>query len=211
MELERTVDAETDASVRAWERRLSPLAGIVPPATPGSHVWAAIERALRARAAPATPPANDNRLAELAGSVRRWRWTAAGAGALAAGLALFIALGQRPGSPAESRYVAVVSRGGEAPALLVSIDVAAGTARVRPVGAEAPEGKSLELWYVPAGQAPKSLGVIGTDAKRLPLPPGSDPATLSQGLFAVSVEPPGGSPTGTATGPVVYTGKLIRE
>jgi anti-sigma-K factor RskA len=215
MELERTVDPNTDAAVRGWERRLAPLAGIVPPAAPGSRVWAAIEAALRGRAvAPAPAPANDNRVAELARAVRRWRWTAAGAGALAAGLALFIFLGEvaglRPGAP-QSRYLAVVNRGGEAPALLISIDVAAGTAQVRPVGAEAPAGKSLELWYVGAGQAPKSLGVIGTEAKRLPLPAASDPAGLSEGLFAVSVEPPGGSPTGAATGPVVYTGKLIRE
>jgi anti-sigma-K factor RskA len=27
--------------------------------------------------------------------------------------------------------------------------------------------------------------------------------------YAVTVEPPGGSPTGVATGPIVYVGKLI--
>jgi anti-sigma-K factor RskA len=37
------------------------------------------------------------------------------------------------------------------------------------------------------------------------------PATLLKGgtaALAVSVEPPGGSPTGAPTGPVVYAGKL---
>jgi anti-sigma-K factor RskA len=30
-------------------------------------------------------------------------------------------------------------------------------------------------------------------------------------VLAVSVEPPGGSPTGQPTGPVVYTGKLLAD
>lgn len=211
MELERTVDPGTETALRAWERRLAPLAGTVPEVDPGPGVWRGIERALRGRSAVTAPPANDNRVAHLARAVRRWRWTAAGAGALAAGLALFIAFGGRPGASVETRYVAVVSRGGEMPALLVSVDVAAGTAQVRPVGAETPEGRSLELWYVGAGQAPKSLGVIGADAKRLALPAGAERAKLADGLFAVSVEPPGGSTTAAPTGPVVYSGKLIKD
>ena len=210
MELERTVDPATEAALRAWERRLAPLADTVPEVDPGPGIWPGIQRTLRGRVTGATP-ANDNRVADLARAVRRWRWTAAGAAALAAGLALFIAVGARPGVPAETRYVAVVSRGGEMPALLVSVDVAAGTAQVRPVGAETPEGRSLELWYVGAGQPPKSLGVIGAEARRLPLPEGAERGKLADGLFAVSVEPPGGSPTGTASGPIVYTGKLIKD
>jgi anti-sigma-K factor RskA len=39
------------------------------------------------------------------------------------------------------------------------------------------------------------------------LPPGASP----DGVIAVSVEPPGGSPSGQPTGPVIYTGKLIAE
>jgi anti-sigma-K factor RskA len=36
-----------------------------------------------------------------------------------------------------------------------------------------------------------------------------DPQTINEATYAVSVEPPGGSPTGVATGPIVYVGKLI--
>ena len=38
-----------------------------------------------------------------------------------------------------------------------------------------------------------------------------DGATATGATFAVSVEPPGGSTTGGPTGPVVYSGKLVRE
>ena len=36
-----------------------------------------------------------------------------------------------------------------------------------------------------------------------------DPATLNETVFAISLEPQGGSPTGAPTGPVLYTGKLV--
>lgn len=206
MELELAVDPASVSAVRAWERRLAPLASVIPEVDPGPRVWAAILRALPGHAA----PANDNRIGELSRKLRRWRWAAASASALAAGLALFIAVAP-PARRDDTRYVAVVSRGGELPALLVRIDVGAGTAQVRPVGAETPAGRSLELWYVGTGQAPKAVGLIGPDATRLALPQGSEAARRGEGVFAVSVEPPGGSPTGQPTGPVVYTGKLIRD
>lgn len=223
VDLELAVDPTARAAREAWERRLAPLALAAPEVPPGPEVWPAIARAVAGdgpghRAA----AANDDRIGALQGAVWRWRFAAGTAAALAAGLALFIAVdGPRPGDGQENRpggnrlgdgdgrYIAVVNSGGEAPALLVSIDTRAGTARVRPIGAQAPAGHSLELWYVGAGEPPKTLGLVGSDAKGLILPAKAD--ALAGGTFAVSVEPEGGSPTGLPTGPVVYSGKLIRE
>jgi anti-sigma-K factor RskA len=205
-ELERTVDPMSAAAVRAWENRLAPLVLVIPKEQPSQRVWDAIVRALPGGAA------NDNRVRDLSRQVRRWRLATAGAGLVAAGLGLFVALSPRllPPSapPAGARYVAVVTSGGALPALIVNIDTATGTASVRPVSAETPAGRSLQLWYVGTGEAPKPLGLIGTDASRIPLP---DAAKTGQGVFAVSVEPPGGSPTGQPTGQVIYTGQLIRD
>jgi anti-sigma-K factor RskA len=68
----------------------------------------------------------------------------------------------------------------------------------------------LELWSVPPEGNPRSLGLISANGvtvlKRERLP-----ATVLKGgtaALAVSVEPPGGSPTGVPTGPVVFAGKL---
>lgn len=213
MELERTVDPATEAAVRAWQRRLAPFDAAIPPVAPDPRVWAAIARALPRRDKP-MPADNDNAVLRLSRQVRRWRNAAIGAGALAAGLALFVALGplkELAKAPPADRFVAVVSRGGDLPALLVSVDIAAGTAQVRPVGAETPAGRSLELWYVGGGAAPRTLGVIGAAARRVALPADAGLPALSDGVFAVSVEPPGGSPTGKPTGPVIYSGKLIRD
>ncbi|MEO6276353.1 anti-sigma factor domain-containing protein, partial [Roseateles sp.] len=73
-------------------------------------------------------------------------------------------------------------------------------------------GRVLELWSVPpeAGGAPRSLGLIAADGSTV-IARQRLPASLLTGgtaALAVSVEPPGGSPTGVPTGPVVYAGKL---
>jgi len=79
---------------------------------------------------------------------------------------------------------------------------------LQPVGLQG--DRVLELWSVPAAGNPSSLGLISASGATV-LPRGRLPATLLKGgtaALAVSVEPPGGSPTGVPTGPVVYVGRL---
>jgi len=191
-------DPAAHARIEAWERRLFPLAETIPAAAPPPRVRAALLRAL--------PGGADARqIARLRGQVRRWRMAAGSAGLLAAGLALFLAVGPTL-EPSGGRYLAVVQGGGTLPALIVRVDTRTGIAQVRPVGAEAPADRSLELWYVGA-QGPRPLGLVGAGQSQVRLPAGAAP----DGVIAVSVEPPGGSPSGQPTGPVVYTGKLLAE
>ncbi len=205
VEAERLRDPITEASVRDWERRFAPLSLAVPDENPPPRLWGAIVRALPGPSA-LVLPANDNRVAALTGQVRRWRMASIGAGLIAAGLALFVAVGPRVPT-SDGRYVAVLTSGGDLPALIVRVDTRTGTAQVRPVSAQAPDGRSLELWYIGADKTPRTLGVLGSAASRVALPAGAG----SDGLIAVSVEPQGGSPSGQPTGQVVYTGKLIRD
>jgi len=83
---------------------------------------------------------------------------------------------------------------------------------MQPVSASVPlqADRVLELWSVPPQGAPKSLGLISASGVTV-LPRSRLPKTLLEGgtaALAVSVEPPGGSPTGAPTGPVVFAGKL---
>ncbi|MER8170592.1 anti-sigma factor domain-containing protein, partial [Acinetobacter baumannii] len=66
-------------------------------------------------------------------------------------------------------------------------------------------------WAVGGGRAnPQSLGVIDASLRIPASQLGKvDPATLGETVFAISLEPQGGSPTGAPTGPVLYTGKLV--
>lgn len=112
---------------------------------------------------------------------------------------------------AQSQYVALLQTDAMSPAFILTVDAATKNFTVRRVGAEAQAGKSYELWIVSDKfQAPRSLGVIGGDefTTRAALA-AYDPDTVNQATYAVTVEPEGGSPTGSATGPIVFTGKLI--
>jgi anti-sigma-K factor RskA len=191
------------AAVRSWQARLMPLTGVVRPETPPARVWQGIERRLWPVAA--------------APSLRWWKrlalWRAASALATVAAVSFAVLLASPPPARAPvlvvlqatgaegqfgSSFVASVSGDGRA---LV-------TQPVQPVALTA--DRVLELWSVPPQGAPTSLGLIKANGTTV-LQRDRLPATLLRGgtaALAVSVEPPGGSPTGAPTGPVVYAGKL---
>lgn len=111
----------------------------------------------------------------------------------------------------QSQYVALLQTDASSPAFILTVDAATKNFTVRKVGAEPQVGKSYELWIVSDKfQAPRSLGVIGSDEFTTRAALASyDPDTVNQATYAVTIEPEGGSPTGSATGPIVFTGKLI--
>ncbi len=62
---------------------------------------------------------------------------------------------------------------------------------------------------IPAGQSPRSLGVIAAGTPGWTrAPTKAAPALAAGATLAISVEPIGGSPTGAPTGPVILTGKI---
>lgn len=211
--------------VTAWQNKLAPLWSALPDVVPPPEVWQRILRALdappsegftvidggRTDAPRWVPPTVETEaVSAMRRSLGRWRGITAAATALAAGLALFVVEREISRPAVQPSYVAVVNRGGDQPALVVRVDLASGRVFVRPVAAEAPSGKSLELWYIDVsqGKAPKSMGLIDKGPVQARLPFG---AKMEKAMFAVSVEPEGGSPTGGPTGPIVYTGQLIKE
>jgi len=207
-------EIETDPAARAavakWQKRLAPLAALSAPAAPSAGLWARIEGRLAQDGA--MPAAHPNLVPEnvlsLKRAARNWRFAAIVSGALAAGLALFIASRELQPPQQGGVFFAAVNRGGDQPALIIRVDLAAQTVYVRPISAETPQGKSLELWMIPAGEKPKSMGVVTSASERIPAPKG---IKIEKAVFAVTVEPPGGSPTGDPTGPVVYSGSLVKE
>ncbi|MEM1038783.1 MAG: anti-sigma factor [Pseudomonadota bacterium] len=171
--------------------------------------------------------ANDNLLALLQRSRGRWRFGAVAATIAALGLGGFLAnerygfvdlpgagvptpvaenTAPAPGGLTGSQYVAVVNAAGDQPSLIVTVNPQTGDVSVRSLGVDRPDGKSLELWYVPEGQTAVSVGLVGEGQIDL-----KDITAKDGDLLAISLEPRGGSPTGTATGPVIYTGKLIKD
>lgn len=164
--------------------------------------------------------ANDNVADKLRRSVRRWRLGAIAAtiAAIALGAYIFNSPINPLAPPLEQvaqkgvgdakQYIAVVNASGGKPSLVVSIDGTTGEVTVRSVGVKRPEGKSLEVWYVPDAELAKavSVGLVGEGGIDL-----KDIKAKDGDLLAISVEPPGGSPTSKATGDIIYTGKLIEN
>ena len=196
-----------------WEDWLSGLNDVIPSIEPAQSLWPALERRLRAGSAPVA--ANDSGptidfVRPIRRSRARWRASTIAFGALAAGLALFIGR-EHLQPPAAVSYLAVVNRGGDLPALIVRVDTGTDTVSVRSVAAETPPNRVLQLWYIAGGQAPRSLGLLDRPQTNAVLPPNARADDIAGATLAVSVEPPGGSPTGAPTGQVIYSGKLIRD
>ncbi|MFC6336938.1 hypothetical protein GIR22_08095 [Pseudomonas sp. CCM 7891] len=84
---------------------------------------------------------------------------------------------------------------------------------VEPIASTAPEpDRSLELWAMPAGSAPVSLGLLPEDGKGIIGLNPRQQETISQPVeLLVSSETKGGSLSKQPTGPTVYQGALARR
>jgi anti-sigma-K factor RskA len=198
-------DGEVAAAIRNWEMRLAPLTEGAAPVTPPPRLWSAIAQRL-GLASPALGGAD----APWWARITFWRNFAltSFAAAMAFGVTLFT-----PGPRAPDQPIVAVLAGPDAkPALIATVLRGDRTMTVKVVGAAAvPAGKSLELWMLPTGSPPKSLGVIpDTGVGRVALPATPDVSLANVPALAVSLEPAGGSPTGAPTGPVLYSGKVER-
>lgn len=203
--------------VHAWEKKLGELHHAIEPVEPPAHVWRNIVARLGGDAA----LAGGAEIVDLTKRLRRWRSAAAISGALAASLMMFVAVKEvspdlLPGflRPAEQnqRFVAVLQEGNGSPGFVMTVDLKSKSFSVRKVGGEAPAGRSYQMWFVhPSFQSgPRSLGVFRDGAPDITATLSQySPEILHNSTFAVSIEPLGGSPTGSPTGPVPYHGKLI--
>ena len=71
--------------------------------------------------------------------------------------------------------------------------------------------RALELWALPPGGNPRSLGLIEpSGVVQIALSAPAETALAQIPALAVSLEPKGGSPTGLPTGPVLYSGPIQR-
>jgi anti-sigma-K factor RskA len=209
-ELERT-NEDFRADVARWTARLSPLLDDVEPVAPPASAWTAIERGI------GIEPANDN-VVDLRRSMERWRRIAAGMTAVAASLLLVILVGKVPGRQA----VGEAGAAGPAPMVAMLSGTEAGTTVVAswdpqehqlvlavPEQLPSDTTHSHELWVIPKGGKPRSLGVLPASRQMHMRLAETLARLLEQGsTIAISVEPRGGSPTGKPTGPVVASGAL---
>jgi anti-sigma-K factor RskA len=153
---------------------------------------------------------NPDRPAPWWASLGLWRGLAFAGFAVAFALATTM-LAPRGERPFES--VVVVLAGPDAkPALIATAERGSRYLSVKAVsGVPIARDRSLELWSLPEGKPPLSLGLVpasGIDRLAISAPVGI--ALQNIPALAVSLEPAGGSTTGAPSGPVVYTGRVER-
>jgi anti-sigma-K factor RskA len=208
----RLREPDLDEAIRAWEARLAPLAEAAPAIEPPRDLLAAIERRIRAAPIAAATPGSaavDSSVVALRRSLTRWRMAAIAASIVAAVLAMGLVVRETSREEGPREYVAILQKDAASPAFEVTVNLDTRELTVRPVAAQAPPGKSYELWIIDAKLgAPRSLGVIGETGRAANLS-SYDPAVVANATYAVTVEPPGGSPDGRPSGPPVFIGKLI--
>jgi anti-sigma-K factor RskA len=185
--------------VAFWEERLGGLADAVPSVTPPLDGWARIEAAL-----------NGLKASERRGfwhNLALWRGLALASSALAAAcIAALIYLGAV--APPEALLARLDAEGGRA-GFVAAIGAGGTKLTIVPASQSRAEQKSMELWLIPEGEKPHSLGLIDPDKPVIiSVPESLLPKVTSEAILAVSLEPPGGSPTGQPTGPVIANGKL---
>lgn len=208
------------ALVAAWEERFAAFFAQIAPVAPPPQLWPRVRARLGWRAV--APVETERKLLF-------WRGATAAAMSMAAALAVVALL--RPWTPApvaperpplvvapepvpapveQPRPVVVLARDDGSPGWLAALDAATGAVTMVPV----PDGGDLgglvgELWLIPEGQAPRSLGFVSHQRAHTVDVPAALRAALAVGAtLAVTLEPEAGMPHPAPTGPIVAAGRI---
>ncbi len=195
------------AAVAMWERRLQALCEELAAQEPPADLWLRIRAALR-HGDPAQRVAHPRLWVNLP----FWRWLALGTAAMlaAACVALATLLLHRPVRPAIPYMASTLSEANGRVGWTATMDLGKARMVVVPASpATLSAGQAPELWLIPKGGKPIAVGMISTVAPITLELSASLAARLGPtATLAVSAEPPGGSPTGQPTGPVIATGAI---
>lgn len=217
-------------SALLWQTRMQAMTELPEPITPSINVWKRIELALAQeqqtlgaiKSAAKSESLLQAALAQLRSSMGWWRGAAL-VGALATVAAVVVGvknistldaqvgqLSAQLKTSQQAQYVAVLSDDKSAATVLVTFDVAQNRLTLKRVGNyQEASDKSLQLWALPTGGAPQSLGVMsGEQVIRIAAQPTQ---VVSIPMLAISLEPKGGVPSATGpTGPVLFKGALLK-
>lgn len=178
--------------VSRWQTQLAHMDTALLPVTPPERVWQKILQDLPAEKRARMP--------------FRWHYLGWALAASFAG-ALIFKVYQQP--PALQNVAVLTSSDARQGTWVVALNRSRGELTLQPVNASSlPQDRSFELWLIPAGQKPQSLGLVQPSGlTRIAL---SVSRLSAAPALAISLEPKGGSPTGQPTGAVVFSGKVTQ-
>jgi len=223
-------NAPLRAAALIWQSRLASVAELQPELAPSPAVWKRIENLVSAdQQARAMQAARAASQAPVSAPASRWwsslGWwrgaTAAGAFATMIAVVTGLSLTQHLNSQVRElsaqlsqtpdiQYVAVLADGKATASMLVTFDPKNKKLVLKRVSSfQAQPGKSLELWALPPGAAPRSLGVLA-DQPVMQLT-ATESGLREVPMLAITLEPQGGVPPGSGpTGPLLFKGALLQ-
>lgn len=198
------------AEVAQWEERLAGLVQEIGDVAPDAAMWARIHAAIE-------NGVSRSSVVPLNRRVGIWQFAtgASMAAALALAFAQFglerePAAGPPAAAPAPVLVASLTSETG--PTALAATYLPDSRALIVAPGRLTDQaGRARELWIIPEGQQPISLGLVTTATSgRRPVPPALAAQFAAGATLAVTDEPQGGSPSGQPTGPIIAAGSLTR-
>ncbi|MFM0195107.1 anti-sigma factor [Paraburkholderia strydomiana] len=205
------------STLARWQNRFAALAEDLRPVAVPERVWTRIQRDLGFL--PARSSASDTARGQgWWNNLGLWRFV--GIGASLATLALvavnLVSLREAPrpanvaANPVQGYMVATIARPDGVAHWTATVDLLRREMVVVPaVKPTFAADRATELWLIPPGDKPISLGVFPADAPaRMTLADAVVAQLSARAVLAVSLEPLGGSQTGQPTGPVVATGQV---
>ena len=186
------------AEVDAWRERLASMAGGADTTAP-DKIWADIENAL-----PRKTGQDVGR-----GKLRLWQGLSAASLAVAAYLGVLLwAQPFVPNIETPAPLVAALGSENGKTAITARYDRQSGELLMTPVALNT--GKLYpEIWIVPADGKARSLGMMAVGKPTLvAVTPEMREFMAAGGTLAITPEPQGGAPNGSATGPIIASGKI---
>jgi anti-sigma-K factor RskA len=194
--------------VADWEQRFAPWLLQASPEPPSAHVWPRIRSRLGWEA---LQPVRST----LWNNAAFWRGlTGLAAAAGIAAVAVLLARTPPPAPPVAeeqaARPVTVLARDSGATGWIARIDAVQGKVLMVPVPTPADaSGRVHELWIIPAGGAPQSLGFLSNEkAHTIDVPAPLRGMVAAGATLAVTLEDQAGIPHRAPNGPVVARGDI---
>lgn len=191
--------------VAFWEMRFGGLVDAIPSVPPPLDGWSRVEAAI------ARADKERKRSGGLWNNLALWRNLAIGSASIAAAsIAALIAVTLAPTPGGEPLLARLDAEGGKL-SFVAAVNPGGDSLTIVPASLLVPEQKSMELWLIPKGEKPHSLGLIDPNRPlKVEVPKELLDRVNADAILAVSLEPEGGSPTGQPTGPVIANGKLAQ-
>lgn len=188
--------------VAAWEQRLAPLSNQLVPMPVSPIVWQNIRQRLGFVAVEQQPT---TKLSWLT-----WAWGGSLLASAIAGILVWNTFIYQPVLAPVYQDLAVLSTDKAEPTWIVRVSADGKNLQLSSLQqVSVPSDKDLELWAIADG-APESLGVItlAQGQGSLSFTEKQQQRLRTGKILAISLEPTGGSPTGSPTGAVLFTGKV---